>query len=71
MVIWGWALILFSSQVWKDEQSHFLQEAQGWLVTLAGGGCADSPRYCVKYGTYSLLDVEKNKILQFEVFQVS
>ncbi|KAH9384858.1 hypothetical protein HPB48_026887 [Haemaphysalis longicornis] len=56
-------------RVWKAEQSHVLQEAQGRPVTLAGDGRADSPGYCAKYGTYSLLDVENNKILHFEVVQ--
>lgn len=56
-------------QVWKDEQSHLLKEAQGQPVTLAGDGRADSPSYCAKYSMYSLPDLE-NKLLPFEVVQV-
>lgn len=64
-------LFFLPFKVWKDEQSQLLQEVQGRPVTLAGDGRADSPGYCAKFGTYSLLDVEKNKILHFEVVQVS
>lgn len=55
---------------WTDEQVKLLENAQGSPVKLAGDGRADSPGFSAKYGTYSLLDVERNKILHFEVVQV-
>ncbi|KAH9368126.1 hypothetical protein HPB48_007770 [Haemaphysalis longicornis] len=57
-------------ELWTANQQHLLEKAQGSPVKLAGDGRADSPGFSAKYGTYSLLDVEKNKILHFEVMQV-
>ncbi|XP_077564701.1 uncharacterized protein LOC144180190 [Haemaphysalis longicornis] len=56
-------------KLWTANQQHLLEKAQGSPVKLAGDGRADSPGFSAKYGTYSLLDVEKNKILHFEVVQ--
>lgn len=47
-----------------------MQAAQAQRVKLAGDGRADSPGFSAKFGTYSLLDVEGNKILHFELVQV-
>ncbi|XP_077508471.1 uncharacterized protein LOC144119805, partial [Amblyomma americanum] len=54
---------------WEEEQAVLLAEAQQKAATLAGDGRADSPRFSAKFGTYTLLDVEQNKILHFEVVQ--
>ncbi|XP_037508895.2 uncharacterized protein LOC119385549 [Rhipicephalus sanguineus] len=56
-------------KVYQDEQELLLLDAQKRKVKLAGDGRADSPGYSAKFGTYSLLDVESNKILHFEVVQ--
>ncbi|XP_077512495.1 uncharacterized protein LOC144123549, partial [Amblyomma americanum] len=56
-------------RVWKEEQKSLLQELQGQQVNLAGDGRADSPGFSAKYGTYTLLDVERHKVLHFEVVQ--
>ncbi|XP_077514666.1 uncharacterized protein LOC144125286 [Amblyomma americanum] len=60
---------LFCFQVWKEEQKSLLQELQGQQVNLAGDGRADSPGFSAKYGTYTLMDVERHKVLHFEVVQ--
>ena len=39
-------------------------------MTLAGNGCCDSPGHCAKYGTYTMLDVKSNKIVDFKVVSV-
>ncbi|XP_077485845.1 uncharacterized protein LOC144096892 [Amblyomma americanum] len=54
-------------RVWKEEQKSLLQELQGQQVNLAGDGRADSPGFSAKYGTYTLMDVERHKVLYFEV----
>ncbi|KAH7945352.1 hypothetical protein HPB49_009952 [Dermacentor silvarum] len=56
-------------KVWKEEQELILQAAQAQRVKLTGDGRADSPGFSAKFGTYSLLDVEGNKILHFELVQ--
>ncbi|XP_077492218.1 uncharacterized protein LOC144103349 [Amblyomma americanum] len=55
--------------VWKEEQKSLLQELQGQQVNLAGDGRAGSPGFSAKYGTYTLMDVERHKVLHFEVVQ--
>ncbi|XP_077501401.1 uncharacterized protein LOC144112437 [Amblyomma americanum] len=56
-------------RVWKEEQKSLLQELQGQQVNLAGDGRSDSPGFSAKYGTYTLMDVERHKVLHFEVVQ--
>ncbi|XP_077498744.1 uncharacterized protein LOC144109837 [Amblyomma americanum] len=51
------------------EQKSLLQELQGQQVNLAGDGRADSPGFSAKYGTYTLMDVERHKVLHFEIVQ--
>ncbi|KAH9366771.1 hypothetical protein HPB48_012458 [Haemaphysalis longicornis] len=57
------------NKFWTANQQQLLDKAQGSPVKLAGDGRADSPGFSAKNGTYSLLDVERNKILHFEVMQ--
>lgn len=58
------------SKVWKEEQTTLLTAMRGSKLHLAGDGRADSPGYSAKYGTYTLLETNINKILHFEVIQV-
>lgn len=46
------------------------EQAEGRSHTLAGEGRADSPGHSAKYGTYTILDVERNKVLHVETVQV-
>ena len=39
-------------------------------MTLAGDGRCDSPGHSAKYGTYTVLDVKSNKIVDFKVVSV-
>ena len=39
-------------------------------VTLAGDGCCDSPGHSAKYGTYTMLDVSTNQVVDFKVVSV-
>ena len=40
-------------------------------IALAGNGRCDSPGHCAKYCTYTLLDVESQKVVDFKVITVS
>lgn len=57
-------------QVWNKRQHDMFKDAEGRRLTLAGDGRADSPGHSAKYGTYTMLDVEKNKVLHVETVQV-
>lgn len=58
---------------WKQQQQEIFSELkarQGGAV-LAGDGRCDSPGHCAKYYTYTLLDVESQKVVDFDAVFVS
>lgn len=55
---------------WRHLQDAHLLSLQGLDINLGGDGRCDSPGYCAKYGTYTLMDLERNKILDIQVVQV-
>lgn len=42
----------------------------GKKLTLGGDGRADSPGHSAKYGTYSVMDLDSNKVIDFKIIQV-
>ena len=59
-------------RTYKDQQSTLLNniKAEGRELILGGDGRCDSPGHSAKYGTYSLMDVEQNKIVDSQLVQV-
>lgn len=54
---------------------HSADQHQSWRerideVIVGGDGRCDSPGHSAKYGTYSLMDAEQNKILDSQLVQV-
>lgn len=62
---------VFSS--WATHKRSLLDEIKntGSNVILAGDGRSDSPGFSAKYGTYTLMDCQINKILEIQTVQVS
>ena len=62
------------ASVWKRKQNSILEEVKqdspSGLI-LAGDGRADSPGHCAKFGSYSLIDVERGVVVAMELVQVS
>ncbi|KAK3698274.1 hypothetical protein QZH41_009501 [Actinostola sp. cb2023] len=58
---------------WEQEQSTVFEDLKSRDVgiALAGDGRCDSPGHCAKYCTYTLLDVESQKVVDFKVISVS
>ena len=58
---------------WQSDQLSLVQKlkAMGSGLVLAGDGRSDSPGYCAKFGTYSVLEQRVNKILDIQVVQVN
>lgn len=52
-------------KTYKDYQSALLNDIKnkGKQLTLGGDGRCDSPGHPAKYGNYTLMDLEENKIL--------
>jgi len=59
-------------RTYRQQQCTLLNEikSEGRDLILGGDGRCDSPGHSAKYGSYSLMDVEKNKILDFQLVQV-
>ena len=58
--------------VWEVKQSRLLAEckAHGNSLNIGGDGRADSPGHSAKYGSYTLIDLDTNKVLHIELVQV-
>ena len=65
-------LIPVVDKAWKDHQDSLLNEVKKLpKLDVCGDGRCDSPGHCAKYGTYTVMDENTNKILDFEVIQVT
>ncbi|KAG0444663.1 hypothetical protein HPB47_013534 [Ixodes persulcatus] len=56
-----------STQVWKSEPDLMIQAAQGEKLCLAVDGRADSPGHSADFGTYTLMDVNGNRVFHIEL----
>ena len=59
------------NEFWLKEQNSLFSELSGRDLWLSGDGRCDSPGHNAKYGTYTMIDQETNKIVDFKVVQVS
>ena len=55
--------------IWHQHQNYLLKEVGASLI-VSGDGRADSPGHSAKYGTYSLVDLQRNKVVEFKLVQV-
>ena len=39
-------------------------------LTLGGDGRCDSPGFCAKYGSYAIMDLAHNQVLDIQLVQV-
>ena len=56
---------------WEDEKQALWSSLNGRSVRLSGDGRCDSPGYSAKYCTYTMMDMDTEKVIDFEVVQVS
>ena len=51
---------------WKDQQSGILQNhhAQGGQLALGGDMRAATPGHCAKYGSYTMMELDVNRIVR-------
>lgn len=56
---------------WRLHQADLLERLkQRESVFLGGDMRADSPGHCAKYGSYSMMDLNTNKIVDIQLVQV-
>ncbi|KAG0441500.1 hypothetical protein HPB47_015927 [Ixodes persulcatus] len=56
-------------KVWNKHQNELFAAAAGRHLTIAADGRADSPGHSAKYGTYTMLDADDNKVIHVETVQ--
>ena len=61
------------STIWNFEQQNLLTSLRqnNTKLVLSGDGRADSPGHCAKYGSYTVVEMSCNKVVHFELIQVS
>ena len=57
---------------YQQQQANLLNniKAEGRELIVGGDGRCDNPGHSAKYGTYSLMDAEQNKILDSQLVQI-
>jgi solute carrier family 8 (sodium/calcium exchanger) len=60
------------SHVWHNYQQDYIDDAvaSGRSVSLAGDGRCDSPGHCAKYGSFNVLDLQENAVVDVQLVQV-
>ena len=60
------------SRIYHRQQSQLLQQiGEEEPLVLGGDGRHDSPGHCAKYGSYTLMDMTRNKVIDIQLVQVS
>lgn len=59
------------NESWQKEQNSIFVDLKDQDLWLSGDGRCDSPGHNAKYGTYTMIDQETDKIVDFNVVQVS
>ncbi|KAJ8375510.1 hypothetical protein SKAU_G00060900 [Synaphobranchus kaupii] len=56
---------------WKCDQTVLLQQAaQDGDVFLGGDMRADTPGHCAKYGSYTMMDLKANRVIDLQLVQI-
>ena len=59
------------NEFWHQEQNSVFSELADKDLWLSGDGRCDSPGHNAKYGTYTMIDQQTDKIVDFHVVQVT
>lgn len=57
-------------QIWNTSRASLLASLQKENLVIGGDGRCDSPGFSAKYGTYTLMDLDINKVLDIKLVQV-
>ena len=58
-------------RTWDVHQADRITDLQGRSLCLGGDGRCDSPGHTAKFGSYTLMNLEDNKVVHIELVQVS
>ncbi|XP_052692675.1 uncharacterized protein LOC128170935 [Crassostrea angulata] len=54
---------------WDFHQAELLNQYEGRTLTLGGDARCDSPGFSAKFGSYTLMDLETGKVVDFQLVQ--
>ena len=55
---------------WNLHQKELFKTVENKTLMIGGDARMDSPGHSAKYGSYSIMDLESNKILDVQMIQV-
>ena len=58
------------NSVYMRHQTELIKSCCNRDLILAGDGRADSPGHSAKFGSYTVIDLDSNKVLDFQLVQV-
>ena len=60
------------SSIWERQQLSLISSLKDQIkkLSLSGDGRADSPGHCAKYGSYTVLEMTCNKVVDYRLVQV-
>lgn len=56
---------------WDFQQADLLNQYEGRTLTVGGDARCDSPGFSAKFGSYTLMDLETGKVVDFQLVQVN
>ncbi|XP_021342022.1 uncharacterized protein LOC110454168 isoform X2 [Mizuhopecten yessoensis] len=62
-------LVPSTIHVWSANQREMFEQRAGQSLVLGGDGRCDSPGFSAKYGSYSLMDLNTNEVLDVQLVQ--
>jgi hypothetical protein len=57
--------------VWVRKRNILLEDLKDKELVLGGDARCDSMGHCAKFGSYSLMELDRNKIITTEIVQVN
>ena len=58
------------STIWERQQLSLISSLKEYKLTLSGDGRADSPDHSAKYGSYTVVEMSCNKVVDYRLVQV-
>ena len=57
-------------ETWRSEQQALLAATADESLVMGGDGRCDSPGFSAKYGSYTVMDLQRNRVLDVQLVQV-
>ena len=57
-------------ETWRTQQSAMLSDIAGHHLVVGGDGRCDSPGFSAKYGSYTVMDLQRQRVIDVQLVQV-